>query len=109
MWLFERRLIANLRLVEDHKVGRKTLSDLTAVAEIERLGGQGSHLPDRVLERDDLQLANVTTEHSSIVAIPARMGYARSELPDTAVGRDHRERFAHDGLHIVFAHDLVDH
>src|SRR5687767_9667449 len=105
MWLFERRLIADPRLIEDHEVGREAFADLTAIPEIEGLGRQGSHLPDRVLERDDLQLANVTAQDTRIVAVAARMRNARSELPDTAVRSDHRERFAHDGLHIVFAHD----
>ncbi len=106
---FEGRLVADFCFVEDNEVGRKTLADLAAVAEVESLGGKGSHFADRVFKRNYFQFADIFAEHAGVVSVTTRMRDARTELPHTAVRRDHRKRLPHDRLDVVLAHHAIDH
>src|SRR6185503_11449526 len=49
------------------------------------------------------------TEDPRIVAITAWMRNALIQLSYAAVRSDHREGLAHDPLHVIFAHAVIDH
>src|SRR5690606_2496395 len=70
------RLIADRALVKDDQVCGKAFADLAAVAEVERLGRKRRHFADGVLKGNDLKFADVTAEHSCIVAVAARVRHA---------------------------------
>src|SRR5215213_1856589 len=81
----ERSLIDDRVFIEDHDVSRKAFANQPAIAKTKRLRGQRSHLPDRILERNQFQLTNVATEHTRVVAVPTRMGNTVINLPHTGV------------------------
>src|ERR1041385_1695071 len=58
--LVESRLIRDRVLVEDDQVRRESLSNQTTIAKSKCLRRQRRHFPNRVLQRDQLQLAHIT-------------------------------------------------
>ena len=85
MRVFVRRLIGYRLFVENDYVCRKTFADLAAVAEVEGLSREGSHLSYRVLQGNDLQLADVLAEDAGVIAVAPRMRHARSEVSHPAI------------------------
>ena len=109
MRLIIRGSIKDRVLIKDHDVCRKAFANQATVAEPKGLRRQRRHFPDRILERNQLQLAHVVAEHSRVVAIAPWMRNAFVVLSDAAVGRDHRKRLLHDALDVVFAHAVINH
>src|SRR5438874_12187537 len=60
MWLFEGRFVDHAIGIEDGDVGGEAFSNQAAIAEAEGGGGLTGHFSDRVFERDDLSLADIS-------------------------------------------------
>jgi len=71
--------------VKNHKVGRKAFANQTTIAEPKRLRRQRSHFPDRILERDQFQLTNVSSQHAGVVTVTTRVRHALVRLAHAAV------------------------
>ena len=62
--LFVRRAVAHRVGIENGDICFQTFSNDAAIQQSEPLRRERGHLPDRVFESDDLQLTNVTAEHT---------------------------------------------
>src|SRR5712671_2918666 len=94
--------------IERHQVRGKPLPDEPAIPEADAPGGERRHPPDRLLHREQFQLACVPPEDARGGAESTRVGpVLREGSVDPAgakIGIDRDERRAQRGLQIVFVH-----
>ena len=106
--LFEGRGVAHGRGVEDGDVGPHPWAKDAAIGEAHAGGRERGHLAHRLLEADDVLLADVGAEHARKGAVAARVRRALAELRDLAVGADHGERRGQDAHHVGFRDRVED-
>src|SRR5207248_4842033 len=88
--------------------GLQPFAQHAAIGKTETLRGKRRHLVHRVLERDDLQIARVPSEHAYERAIAARMWVRLTEDRHLAVRSDHRRRMLENALQILFVDRVED-
>ena len=94
--------------VEDDEVGLHPRADEPAVGEPQARRGKGRHLPDRLLEGQELLLPHVDAEHPRERPVAAGVGRALPEDRDLPVRGDHRERRGEDALDVLLGDRVED-
>src|SRR2546422_8158498 len=77
----ERRAIDHRRRIENRDVGVHARLHEATMSETDALGGERRHLPNRELEREQLEIARVVAQNARERAVGARVSGLRAEWP----------------------------
>ena len=101
MRLLVGRRVADGRRIEPRNIGLHPWTQHAAIGQPQARGGEGGHLPDRILQRQHVLVADVDGQHAGESAVTARMRVGAAEHRHLAVGGDHRRRMLQDADDIV--------
>src|SRR5713226_8493496 len=111
MRIFERSHVVDRCRVEDGDVGERAGTQDAPVAETHALRRQARELPDRLFQREQALVANVSAQNTWESSVSTRMYLRLAQRPRdvyrSRICSHAHERLLHRELHIVFAHREV--
>src|SRR6185437_6704612 len=93
-----RRTVDHRLRIEHHHVREETSAKLSALAQSEPVSWQRRHLPNRILQREQLLLANVSPEYAREASVRTRMRESLERvrrIPRFGIGAEHHPRLLH--------------